>query len=87
LHSSKKIFGKIRDAGTVYNFDTIAVDGKPEVQFKCLKQLVGERGFEPPTPWSRTRFRRLLDSIEFCRPQVIDVEGVAVTVLLLVDLC
>jgi hypothetical protein len=22
---------------------------------KCLKKLVGERGFEPPTPWSRTR--------------------------------
>ena len=40
---------------TVYNFDTIDVDGKPEVQFKCLKRLVGERGFEPPTPWSRTR--------------------------------
>ena len=27
----------------------------PETQFKCLKRLVGERGFEPPTPWSRTR--------------------------------
>ena len=22
---------------------------------KQLKRLVGERGFEPPTPWSRTR--------------------------------
>ena len=20
----------------------------------CLKEMVGERGFEPPTPWSRT---------------------------------
>ena len=40
---------------TVYNFDTIDVDGKPEVAFKCLKRLVGERGFEPPTPWYRTR--------------------------------
>jgi hypothetical protein len=39
----------------VYNFDTIDVDGKPEVQFMCLKRLVGERGFEPPTPWSRKR--------------------------------
>jgi hypothetical protein len=46
---------KIGEAGTIYNFDTIAVDGKPEVQFKYLKRLVGERGFEPPTPWSRTR--------------------------------
>ena len=23
------------------------------MHFKCLKELVGERGFEPPTPWSR----------------------------------
>ena len=50
-----EILKKIRDAGTVYNFDTIDVDGKPEVTFKCLKIMVGERGFEPPTPWSRTR--------------------------------
>jgi len=62
---------------TVYNFDTIDVDGKPEVQFKCLKRLVGERGFEPPTPWSRTRFRRLLNSIETCRLLVAVVECVA----------
>jgi hypothetical protein len=61
---------------TVYNFDTIDVDGKPEMMFICLKRLVGERGFEPPTPWSRTRFRRLLNSIESCRPQLIEVERV-----------
>src|SRR2546425_2387983 len=24
-------------------------------QLRWLKRLVGERGFEPPTPWSRTR--------------------------------
>jgi hypothetical protein len=41
---------------TVYNFYTINTDGKPEVQFKRLKRLVGERGFEPPTPSSRTRY-------------------------------
>src|SRR6266404_9778984 len=28
---------------------------KPEMQFILLKILVGERGFEPPTPWARTR--------------------------------
>ena len=28
---------EIQKNGTVYNFDTIDVDGKPEVQFKCLK--------------------------------------------------
>jgi len=32
----------------------IAVDGEPEIACKLLKKLVGERGFEPPTPWSRT---------------------------------
>jgi hypothetical protein len=31
---------------------------------KLLILLVGERGFEPPTPWSRTRFQRLLKSVE-----------------------
>jgi len=65
---------EIQKNGTVYNFDTIDVDGKPEVQFKCLKRLVGERGFEPPTSWSRTRFRRLLNVIELRRPQMIGVE-------------
>jgi hypothetical protein len=29
-------------------------------------ELVGERGFEPPTPWSRTRFSRLLEFEEIC---------------------
>src|ERR1700680_3040720 len=53
---------------------------------KWLKRLVGERGFEPPTPWSRTRFQRLLNSIEICRPQTIDVEGFAATAPSLVDL-
>jgi hypothetical protein len=70
---------EIQKNTTVYNFDTIDVDGKPETQFKCLKRLVGERGFEPPTPWSRTRFQCLLNAIEFCRPQVIDDECVAVS--------
>ena len=46
---------EIQKNTTVYNFDAIVLDGKPEVQFKCLEKLVGERGFEPPTPWSRTR--------------------------------
>jgi len=27
-----------------------AVDGEPEIACKLLKRLVGERGFEPPTP-------------------------------------
>ena len=29
------------------------------------KEMVGERGFEPPTPWSRTRFKHLLKLVEF----------------------
>jgi hypothetical protein len=31
------------------------------------RKLVGERGFEPPTPWSRTRFNDLLKSVEIGR--------------------
>ena len=33
---------------------------------KVLKTLVGERGFEPPTPWSRISFRQLWKSVEAC---------------------
>jgi len=66
----------------------ITRDGeKPEVLFMCLKRLVGERGFEPPTPWSRTRFRHLLKSVESCCLQVIAVEPVAGWPLSLVELC
>jgi hypothetical protein len=61
----------------VYKIDHSVVDGNPEARFKCLKELVGERGFEPPTPWSRTRFRDLLKSVEFPCFQVIAVERVA----------
>jgi hypothetical protein len=45
---------------TVYKIDHSAVDGNPEVGFKCLKKLVGERGFEPPTPWSRSNHRNTI---------------------------
>jgi hypothetical protein len=38
---------------TVYKFDHSTVDERPAVRFTLLKTLVGERGFEPPTPWSR----------------------------------
>jgi hypothetical protein len=41
------------EALTVYKIDYSDVDGKTEVQFKYLTIMVGERGFEPPTPWSR----------------------------------
>ena len=63
--------------GTVYKIVYSDVTEKPEMQFISLKRLVGERGFEPPTPWSRTRFRHLLKSVEFHCFQVIDVEPVA----------
>ena len=51
-----------------YNFGTIDVDGKPEVRFTCLKRLVGERGFEPPTPLldSRCCFRMESREIGSC---------------------
>ena len=37
-----------------------------EAAGKGLKELVGERGFEPPTPWSRTRYHYLLKPVEIC---------------------
>jgi len=72
---------------TVYKFDHSDVDGNPEVRFKCLKKLVGERGFEPPTPWSRTGFQSLLKSVGFFCFQVVRVERVARLRLRLSELC
>ncbi len=40
------------EALTVYKIDYGAVDEKPEMQFICLKKLVGKRGFEFLSPWS-----------------------------------
>ena len=40
---------------TDYKIVYIAIFGDPGNRFKLLILLVGERGFEPPTPWSRTR--------------------------------
>ena len=45
----------------IWNFATTAY------KQKAKKQLVGERGFEPPTPWSRNRFEGILRRVEFCR--------------------
>jgi hypothetical protein len=39
-----KPFWKMSAAGTVYNFDTMDVDGKPEVGLICLKIMVGPSG-------------------------------------------
>jgi len=54
------------EALTVYDFIYTAVDEKPEVRFKCLKRMVGARGFEPPTPWSRTRCQALVKLVDSC---------------------
>jgi len=59
----------------------------PAAALTSWKQLVGERGFEPPTPWSRTRFRHLLKSVEVCCFQLITVEPVADFLLKTVDRC
>jgi hypothetical protein len=72
---------------TVYKIDYSDVDGRPEVLFICLRRLVGERGFEPPTPWSRTRFQTLMEFTEFCWFQVIDMEPIAAWLLNSVDFC
>ena len=39
---------------TVYKIVYSAVDEKPEIAWKCLKIMVGAKGFEPSTSWSRT---------------------------------
>jgi len=67
---------KISDAGTVYKIDTIDGDGKPEVQFKYLKRLVGKRGFEPPTPLVPNQIppQKGYDT-EFCRVPLDKSEG------------
>ena len=38
--------------------DPLASQSTHLVRLKSLKGLVGERGFEPPTPWSRNWGRR-----------------------------
>jgi len=43
--------------------------------------MVGERGFEPPTPRSRTRFNPVWKSVEFRSFQLIDIESVARSLL------
>ena len=43
--------------------------------------MVGERGFEPPTPWSRTRFSDLLKSVEIERFKLYLIECVAANLL------
>ena len=46
---------EVRDGGMfVYKIIYSAVDRKPGVRGNSLKRMVGARGFEPPTPWSRT---------------------------------
>jgi hypothetical protein len=58
---SKQVFPLVSAVG-FYRYEIVysSVDGKPEWPDICLKQLVGERGFEPPTPWSRTGRLRFL---------------------------
>ena len=40
---------------TIYNFIYSCVDEKPGVRDNSWKELVGAKGFEPSTSWSRTR--------------------------------
>jgi hypothetical protein len=72
---------------TVYKIAYSTVDEKPEARFICLKILVGERGFEPPTPWSRTRFEQLLNAVEIEVLYLIGVESVAGSSLNAVETC
>jgi hypothetical protein len=44
-----------REDSTIYKNAYSAVDEKPDIACKCFKELVGAKGFEPSTSWSRTR--------------------------------
>src|SRR5271170_6056172 len=39
--------------GKPTGYDTIPLSGESDHDLSYKKRLVGERGFEPPTPWSR----------------------------------
>src|SRR6266849_5624755 len=49
--------------------------------------MVGARGFEPPTPWSRTRFQPFLKLAESYCPQLIATESFARCLSPTVELC
>ena len=48
------LFEGLRDIA-VYKIIYSPVDEKPEIARKLLKKMVGAKGFEPSTSWSRTR--------------------------------
>src|SRR5262249_34903005 len=54
-----------REDEAVYKIIYGPVAERPGVRGNFLKRMVGARGFEPPTPWSRTRFQALLKDIDF----------------------
>jgi len=66
---------------TVYRIIYSAVDEKTENACKWLKKLVGAKGFEPSTSWSRTRSRILLKFVEFDGSEAIDNEDVGSSLL------
>ena len=49
-----------------YKIDYSGILGYPNNGCKLLKIMVGERGFEPPTPWSRTRCSTRLSHSPTC---------------------
>jgi hypothetical protein len=48
---------------TGYKIVYIRILGDPGSGCKLLKNMVGERGFEPTTPWSRTLKRKTLSAL------------------------
>ena len=63
-NASMRVFDDVNDLiGTLFGYASSILDQL--WKFISLKtKMVGERGFEPPTPWSRTRFKLLLKSVE-----------------------
>jgi hypothetical protein len=46
-----------------------------------LREVVGAKGFEPSTSWSRTRFQALLKSMKFCGSERIENKRVTAGLL------
>jgi hypothetical protein len=50
----------------IYNLTYGLLDEGPDARDKSLKQMVGAKGFEPSTSWSRTRREDLLEPMDSC---------------------
>ena len=76
MQFSAEILREISDAGIAYNFDTIDIDGKPEVSFKCVKTIVGREDLNlRPPGWAPESLATALDVNAFNSKQMTRPSG------------